>query len=84
MIEFNNNTIVYMTAALEGACRQLKRDTPLARAFIANRLEECATAGKTSQRELNDAAQEAVRTANKSSKATKSIRERVATLFHFN
>lgn len=81
MIELNNNTIVYMTAALESACRQLKNDTPQARAFIADRLEECATAGRTSQRELNNAAQEAVLTQNKDSRSKTTVRERFARIF---
>lgn len=60
MIEFDNNTIVYMTAALESACRQLKNDSLQSRAFIADRLEECAAAGKVSKYQLNNAAQDAV------------------------
>jgi hypothetical protein len=38
MLEFNTNTLAFMTAALEQACRQLKSDTPDARQFIANKL----------------------------------------------
>ena len=84
MIEFNNNTIVYMTAALEGACRRLKNDVPQARAFIADRLEECAAAGKTSQRELNGAAEEAVRALNKDSRNVTPFLKRVAQVFRFS
>lgn len=76
MIEFNNNTIVYMTAALESACRQLKNDTLQARSYIADRLEECAAAGRSSQRDLNNEAQEAVRELNRNSQGKPTIWER--------
>lgn len=60
MIEFSTNTIAFMTAALENACRQLKKDSPQARALIADRLEECAKAGRITKHALNRAAQDAV------------------------
>ena len=60
MLEFDTNTIAYMTAALENACRDLKNDTTEGRTYIADRLEECAKAGRTSKFALNQAAQKAV------------------------
>jgi hypothetical protein len=60
MLEFNTNTLAFMTAALEQACRQLKNDTPAARQFIANKLKECAKAGQVSWAALTEAAEDAV------------------------
>ena len=60
MLEFNTNTLAFMTAALEQACRQLKSDTPAARQFIANKLKECAKSGQVSLAALTEAAEDAV------------------------
>jgi hypothetical protein len=60
MLEFNTNTLAFMTAALEQACRQLKNDTPAARQFIANKLKECAKSGQVSLAALTEAAEDAV------------------------
>ena len=60
MLEFNTNTLAFMTAALEQACRQLKNDTPAARQFIANKLKECAKGGDVSLAGLTEAAEDAV------------------------
>ncbi|MES2602420.1 MAG: hypothetical protein V4602_16575 [Pseudomonadota bacterium] len=68
MIEFDTNTIAYMTAALEQSCRQLKEDTPAARAFIADRLEDCAKAGGKSMVAFNEAASRALRELNQPKK----------------
>ena len=50
MLEFNTNTLAFMTAALEQACRQLKNDTPAGRQFIASKLKECAKAVRSRRR----------------------------------
>jgi ketopantoate reductase len=68
LIEFDTNTIAYMTAALEQSCRQLKEDTPAARAFIADRLEDCARAGGKSMVAFNEAASRALRELNQPNK----------------
>lgn len=60
MLEFNTNTLAFMTAALEQACRQLKNDTPAARQFIANKLKECAKSDQVSLAALTEAAEDAV------------------------
>jgi hypothetical protein len=60
MLEFEPNTLAFMTASLEQACKQLKVDTPEARKFIANKLKECARRGRISQLGLTEAAEEAV------------------------
>jgi len=68
LIEFDTNTIAYMTAALEQSCRQLKEDTPAARAFIADRLENCAKAGGKSMVAFNEAASMALHELNQPKK----------------
>jgi hypothetical protein len=60
MLEFNTNTLAFMTAALEQACRRLKNDTPAGRQFIANMLKECAKSGQVSLAALTEAAENAV------------------------
>jgi hypothetical protein len=60
MLEFNTNTLAFMTAALEQACRRLNNDTPAARQSIANKLKECAKAGQVSWAALTEAAEDAV------------------------
>jgi hypothetical protein len=60
MLEFNTNTLAFMTAALEQACRQLKNDTPAGRQFIANKLKECAKSGQVSLAALTESAEDAV------------------------
>jgi hypothetical protein len=60
MLEFNTNTLAFMTAALEQACRRLKNDTPAGRQFIANKLKECAKSGQVSLAALTEAAEDAV------------------------
>jgi hypothetical protein len=37
MLEFEANTLAFMTAALEQSCKKLKNDTPEARKFIAEK-----------------------------------------------
>jgi hypothetical protein len=60
MLEFEPNTLAFMTASLEQACKQLKDDTPEARKFVANRLKESARRGRKSQIALIEAREEAV------------------------
>ena len=70
MLEFNTNTLAFMTAALEQACRQLKNDTPAARQFIANKLKECAKGGQVSLAALTEAAEDAVAQLNGEKKSS--------------
>jgi hypothetical protein len=51
MLEFEPNTLPFMTAALEleQCCKKLKNDTPEARKFIADKLKERARRGRASQ-----------------------------------
>ena len=70
MLEFNTNTLAFMTAALEQACRQLKNDTPAGRQFIATKLKECAKSGQVSMAALTEAAEDAVAQLNGEKKST--------------
>jgi hypothetical protein len=60
MLEFEPNTLAFMTASLEQCCKQLKNDTPEARKFIADKLKECARRGRVGQIALQEAGEEAV------------------------
>jgi hypothetical protein len=48
MLEFETNTLAFMTAALERSCMKPKNDTPEARKFIADKLKACAWTGRVS------------------------------------
>jgi hypothetical protein len=71
MLEFNTNTLAFMTAALEQACRQLKNDTPAGRQFIASKLKECARSGQVSAAALTEAAEDAVAQLNGEKKSSR-------------
>jgi hypothetical protein len=60
MLEFEPNTLAFMTASLEQACKQLKNDTTEARKFVADRLKESARRGRKSQIALVEAGKGAV------------------------
>jgi hypothetical protein len=60
MLEFEANTLAFMTAALEQSCKKLKSDTPEAWKFIAEKLTACARRGHKSQIALIEAGEEAV------------------------
>ena len=60
MLEFEPNTLAFMTASLEQCCKKLKNDTPEARKFIADKLKECARRGRVGQIALQEAGEEAV------------------------
>jgi hypothetical protein len=60
MIEFEANTLAFMTAALERCSKKLKNDTPEARKFIADKLKACARTGRFDQIALTEAGEEAV------------------------
>jgi hypothetical protein len=60
MLEFEPNTLAFMTASLEQCCKKLKNDTPEARKFIADKLKECARRGRVGQIALTEAGEEAV------------------------
>jgi hypothetical protein len=60
MLEFEPNTLAFMTASLEQCCKKLKNDTPGARKFIADKLKECARRGRVGQIALAEAGEEAV------------------------
>ena len=70
MLEFDSNTLAFMTAALEQACRQLKNDTPAGRQFIASKLKECAS-GQVSAAALTEAAEDAVAQLNGEKKSSR-------------
>jgi hypothetical protein len=46
MLEFEPNTLAFMTAALETSCKLLKDDSPESRKFIGDKLIECARGGR--------------------------------------
>jgi hypothetical protein len=60
MLEFDPNTLAFMTAALEQCCKKLKNDTPEARRIVAEKLKECARRGRVTQIALTEAGQRAV------------------------
>ena len=60
MLEFETNTLAFMTASLEQCCKKLKNDTPEARKFVADKLKECARRGRVGQIALTEAGEEAV------------------------
>jgi hypothetical protein len=60
MLEFEANTLAFMTAALERSCKKLKNDTPEARKVIADKLKACARTGRVGQIALTEAGEEAV------------------------
>jgi hypothetical protein len=70
MLEFNTNTLAFMTAALEQACKRLKNDTPAGRQFIATKLKDCAKSGQVSMAALTEAAEDAVAQLNGEKKST--------------
>jgi hypothetical protein len=48
MLEFEPNTLAFMTASLEQCCKRLKNDTPEARKFVAEKLKDAARRGRIS------------------------------------
>jgi hypothetical protein len=76
MLEFDTNTIAFMTAALEQSSQKLERDTPEARKFIADRLTECARRGGRSLPAMMAAATAAVNQLNTGKKSTRKTRRR--------
>jgi hypothetical protein len=60
VLEFEPNTLAFMTASLELCGKRLKKDTPEARKFIADRLKECARRGRVTRVALTRAGEEAV------------------------
>jgi hypothetical protein len=60
MLEFEPNTLAFMTASLEQCCKQLKNDTPEARKFVAEKLKDAARRGRISMFALAEAGEEAV------------------------
>jgi hypothetical protein len=73
MLEFETNTLAFMTAALEQCSKKLKNDTPEARKFIADKLKECARRGRASQIALTAAGEAALAELNGSA-ATRQTR----------
>ena len=67
MLEFDTNTLAFMTAALEQSCKKLNDDSPDARKFIAERLKQCARTGRGSMAALSKAGDDAVAELNGSS-----------------
>ncbi len=74
MLEFDTNTLAFMTAALEQSCKKLKDDSPEARKFIAEKLKESARTGRRSMVALSEAGEAAVAQLNGSSVSTKGWR----------
>ena len=60
MLEFDTNTLAFMTAALEQSSKKLRKDSPEARKFIAQRLTACARAGGKSMAVFCEAGEMAV------------------------
>lgn len=60
MLEFEPNTLAFMTASLEQCCKQLNNDTPEARKFVAEKLKDAARRGRISMFALAEAGEEAV------------------------
>jgi hypothetical protein len=60
MLEFEPNTLAFMTASLEQCCKRLKNDTPEARKFVAEKLKDAARRGRISMIALTEAGEDAV------------------------
>jgi hypothetical protein len=60
MLEFEPNTLAFMTASLEQCCKRLQNDTPEARKFIAEKLKDAARRGRISMFALTEAGEQAV------------------------
>jgi hypothetical protein len=60
MLEFEPNTLAFMTASLEQCCKRLKNDSPEARKFVAEKLKDAARRGRTSMIALSEAGEQAV------------------------
>jgi len=60
MLEFDTNTLAFMTAALEQSSKKLRKDTPEARKFIADKLTAFARAGGKSMAVFCEAGEMAV------------------------
>ncbi len=60
MLEFEPNTLAFMTASLEQCCKRLKNDTPEARKFVAEKLKDAARRGRISMIALSEAGEDAV------------------------
>lgn len=63
LIEFDQNTLANMTAALESVCRKLPpdKDSSEARKQIADAMVACAKAGRRSYADFESAGAEALR-----------------------
>jgi hypothetical protein len=83
MLEFEPNTLAFMTAALEQCCKKLKNDTPEARKFIADKLKERARRGRASQIALTAAGEAALAELNDSSAANRQTRNWLALVSWF-
>jgi urease gamma subunit len=70
MLEFQPNTLAFMTAALEQSCKQLKDDSPEARKFIADKLMEGARSGGVTMAALIEVGKKAVTELNTPTKAS--------------
>jgi hypothetical protein len=69
MLEFAPNTIAIMTASLEQCCKRLKRDTPEARRFVADKLIDAARRGRVSLAAQCEVGDEAVAHLNSTDEA---------------
>jgi hypothetical protein len=65
MLEFEPNTLAFMTASLEQCCKRLKNDTPEARKFVAEKLKDAARRGRISMIALAEAGEDAVAELNR-------------------
>lgn len=65
VLEFETNTLAFMTASLEQCCKKLRNDTPEARKLIADKLKECARSGRVGQAALREAGEEVVAELNR-------------------
>ncbi len=72
MLEFEPNTLAFMTAAPEQCAKRLVKDTPDARKFIADKLKACARRGRAGQRALYEAGEEALAELNGNASREKS------------
>jgi hypothetical protein len=66
MLEFEPNTLAFMTPALEKSCKLLKDDGPESRKFIGDKLIECARGGRVTLEALIEVGKSAAACAEKS------------------
>jgi hypothetical protein len=83
MLEFEPNTLAFMTAALENSCKLLKEDSPESRKFIGDKLIERAKGGRVTLEALIEVGKNAAAELNAPRKASGGRRKIIQWVGHF-